>query len=66
MNNLYLVNFTNMSDFLHEVFYLGENLINIINISAQKTLEGEISGLVGMSLPKIHTLWSSIPIGVGF
>ena len=27
---------------------------------------GEISGLTGIYLPKIHTLWSSILIGVGF
>ena len=25
-----------------------------------------MSGLTGISLRKIHTLWSSIPIGVGF
>ena len=29
-------------------------------------IKGEMSGLTGMSLPKIHKLWSSIPIGVRF
>ena len=54
-----------LNDFIEKVKLKKPELANN-NDKPEPTIKEQISSIFGMSLPKINTFWSSIPIGVGF